>query len=108
VQVTSPDYSLTASSTSLSIQTGRSGTDRITVSPINGYTGEVTLSATGAPTGVTYSFSTNPVSITSSAAASTLTINVPRGIHTGTYTITIQGTDGTTPHTIQITLKIPR
>ncbi len=110
VQVTSPtDYSLSASSTNLNIQTGRSGTDRITISPINGYTGKVTLSATSdTPTGVTYSFSTNPVTITSQATASTLTITVPRFTQTGTYTITIQGTDGTTTHTTAITLKIPR
>ena len=108
VQVNSPDYSLSASSKSLSVQTGRSGTDRITISPLNSYTGKVILSASGAPTGVTCSFSTNPVSITSSAVASTLTINVPRGTHTGTYTITIQGTDGTLTHAIQITLTIPR
>ena len=108
VQVNAPDFSLSASSNRLSVQTTRSGTDRITVSPVNGYTGKVALSASGAPTGVTYSFSTNPVSITSSAVTSTLTINVARGTHTGTYPITIQGTAGTLTHTIQITLTIPR
>jgi hypothetical protein len=110
VQVIPPsDYSLSASPTSLSVQTGKSGTDRITVSPLNGYKGTVALSASGAPTGVTYRFNTNPVSITSSAVVSTLTINVPRGTHTGTYTITVTGSDTSgLSHQTTISLSIPR
>jgi hypothetical protein len=109
VQVNAADYSLSASPQSLSIQTGKSGTDRITVSPLYGYTGTVKLSASGAPKGVTFTFSTNPVSITSSAVASTLTITVPRGTPTGNYPITIQGTAlNQLAQTISITLTIFR
>jgi hypothetical protein len=42
---TTPDYSLSASPSSLSITQGTSGNSTITVTPINGFTGSVNLSA---------------------------------------------------------------
>ena len=108
VQVVKPDFSVSASSSSLSISSGNKGTDKITVTPLNGYVGTVKLSATGAPNGVTCNFNPTSTSLTSSAVTSTLTITVPRGTTRGTYTITVQASDGTTSHTIPIKLTIPR
>jgi subtilase family serine protease len=90
VQVTIPDFSLTANPSSLSIRRGNQGNSKITVNSINGYTGSVTLTTTGAPTGMTISFSQNPVSASSSA---TMTVNVAKSTAQRTYTITIRGTD---------------
>ena len=50
---TSPSFALSLSSSSLSVAQGSSTTDNITVTDANGFTGAVTLAATGLPSGVT-------------------------------------------------------
>ncbi|MBU6409051.1 MAG: heparin lyase I family protein, partial [Verrucomicrobia bacterium] len=96
-----PDFSLSASPTSLTITQGNNGTSTITVNPINGYSGTVSLSVSGLPSGVTASF--NPASTTSS---STLTLTASSTATTGTATVTITGTDGTLTHTTTISLTV--
>ena len=85
----SPDFSLSANPTSLTIAQGAQGTSTITVTPIDGFSGSVTLNATGLPSGVTAGFSPNPTTSTS-----TMTITVGAGTPPGTSTITITGTSG--------------
>ena len=97
----SPNFSLSASPASLSVTQGTSGSSTITVTPSGGFTGSVTLSASGLPSGVTATFGTNPTTSTSSvtlAASSTAT--------TGTATVTITGTSGSTTHTTTISLTV--
>ncbi len=97
----SPDFSLSANPTSLSVAQGSSGTSTITINPIDGFTGSVNLSASGLPTGVTAGFSPNPATTTS-----TLTLTVGAGAATGTSTITITGMSGSLSHqtTVQLTV----
>ncbi|MGB9197880.1 MAG: choice-of-anchor D domain-containing protein, partial [Terriglobales bacterium] len=78
-----------------------SGTSTITVVPADGFTGNVTLSASGLPNGVTAGFNPNPTSTTS-----TLTLTVSGSAATGTSTITIGGTSGSlsASTTIQLTV----
>src|SRR5260370_330550 len=64
-----PNYSLSALPNSLTVTQGASGTSAVTITPQNGFTGSVSLSASGLPTGVTASF--NPASTT---GTSTLTL----------------------------------
>jgi len=96
-----PDFSLSASPSSVAITQSSSGTSTITETDLNGYSGTVTLSASGLPMGVTASF--NPASTTSS---STLTLTASSTAATGTATITITGTDGTLSHTTSISLTV--
>lgn len=98
---TTPDYSLSASPSSLSITQGNSGNSTITVTPINGFTGSVSLSASGLPTGVTATFGTNPTTSTS-----VLTLSASSTATTGTTTVTVTGTSGTTSHTTTISLTV--
>jgi hypothetical protein len=97
-----PNFSLSASPTSLSVaQSTTSGSSTITVTPSGGFTGSVTLSASGLPSGVTVNFGTNPATSTSSVsftASSTAT--------TGTSTVTITGTSGSLTHTTTISLTV--
>ena len=97
----SPDFSLSANPNSLTIAQGGQGTSTITVSPINGFNGSVTLSASGLPSGVTAGFNPNPTTSTS-----TLTLTVDSGAPTGTSTVTITGTSGSLTHqtTLQLTI----
>src|SRR5205823_303420 len=90
----SPDFSLSASPTSVTVVQGANGTSTVTENDLNGYSGTVSLSASGLPSGVTASF--NPTSTTGS---STLTLTADSTAATGTATITITGTDRTLTHT---------
>src|SRR5580658_4875236 len=81
-----PNFSLSASPGSVTIAQGASGTSTISVTPQNGFSGSVGLSATGLPSGVTASF--NPASTTS---ASTLTLTASSTATPGTVTVTITG-----------------
>ncbi|HEV2963028.1 MAG TPA: hypothetical protein VG649_14460, partial [Candidatus Angelobacter sp.] len=96
-----PNFSLSASPTSVSVTQGGSGTSTITVSPVNGFTGSVSLSASGLPSGVTASF--NPGSTTTS---STVTFTASSTATTGTATVTITGTSGTLTHSTTISLTV--
>jgi len=99
--VANPDFRLSASPSSLSITQGASGTSTITVTPVNGFAGSVSLSASGLPGGVTASF--NPSSTTST---STLTLAAGSSATTGTFTVTITGTSGALSHTTTVTLTV--
>ena len=104
VQVFKADYSLSASPTSLSVKQGYSGTSKVTVKAVNGYSGSVSLSASGLPTGAKTTFSKNPVSADSYA---TLTISTTRTTAKGTYTITVNGVDASgLAHLVKISVRI--
>lgn len=96
-----PDFSMAASPASLSIVQGASGTSTLTISPQNGFSGSVALSASGLPSGVTASFS--PASTTGS---STLTLSASATAATGTSTVTITGTSGSLTHTTTLSLAV--
>jgi hypothetical protein len=99
--VSGPNFSLSASPSSLTVTQGSSGNSTITVTPSGGFTGSVTLSASGLPTGVTATFGTNPTtgtSVVTFTASSTAT--------TGTKSVTITGTSGTLSHTTSISLTV--
>jgi hypothetical protein len=99
--VSGPNFSLSASPTSLSVTQGSSGSSTITVTPSGGFTGSVTLSNSALPSGVTATYGTNPTtgtSVVTFTASSTAT--------TGTTSVTITGTSGTLSHTTSISLTI--
>jgi hypothetical protein len=48
----SPDFTLSLNPTSLTVQQGSSGTTQLTITPQGGFTGTVSLSVVGAPSGV--------------------------------------------------------
>jgi hypothetical protein len=97
----SPNFSLAATSTSVSVTQGGSGTDGITVTPSGGFSGSVALSASGLPSGVTAVFS--PASTT---GTSTLTLAASNSAATGAATVTITGTSGTLQHSTTVTLTV--
>src|SRR6476660_610229 len=99
--VSGPNFSLSASPSSLTVTQGSSGNSTITVTPSGGFTGSVTLSNSALPSGVTASYSTNPTtgtSVVTFTASSTAT--------TGTTSVTITGTSGTLSHTTSISLTV--
>jgi len=98
-----PGFSLSASPSSVSIVRGNSGSSTISSTVTGGFDSAVTLSASGAPSGVTISF--NPTSITGTGTSS-MSISVPSTTSTGTYTITVSGKSGSTTETTTVSLTI--
>lgn len=74
VAVEVPDYTLSATPTSATIQPGQSATSTITVTPVGGYTGTVKFSCGTLPAGMGCVFAPSSVTPSSGAATSSLTI----------------------------------
>ena len=86
-----------SNSGSINVMTGSSGTSTLTVTPQNGFTGQVDFSCSmnGAPAGVTCS--APAVSISGTAAAtSTLTVDAASTATAGSYTATVVASDAAT------------
>jgi subtilase family serine protease len=96
-----PSFTLSASPSSLSVTQGSNGTSTITVTDVGGFTGSVTLAASGLPSGVTAAFGTNPTTGTS-----VLTLTASSTATTGTSTVTITGTSGSLTATTTIALTV--
>ena len=84
---------------------GNQGTSTITTAVSGGFNNAVTLSASGAPSGTTVSFSPNPIAAPGSGS-STMTIAVGASTAAGTYSITVTGNGGSIQHTATITLTV--
>jgi hypothetical protein len=95
-------FTIAPTAAALTINLNAGGTDTINVTDVGGFTGAVTLTANGMPSGVTASWSTNPTtnsSVLSLLATSSATV--------GTVTISIQGTStGTSSGTLVATTSI--
>ncbi|WP_026425614.1 M28 family peptidase [Actinokineospora inagensis] len=87
------DFSVSLNPTSGSVQPGASATTTVSTQTTSGSAQNVTLSATGAPSGVTVSFAPSSVQTGSS---STATINVGSSVASGNYSITISGVGSAT------------
>ncbi len=98
---TAPGFTLLPSASSLSVTQGGSATDTIAVTDVGGFTGSVTLSASGLPGGVTAAFGTN-----TTTGSSVLTLTASSSATTGTSTITITGSSGATTATTTIPLTV--
>jgi hypothetical protein len=104
--VDSPNFSVTAPPVSQSVTAGTSAIYTTTITPMGGYTGNVTLSATGLPSGATASFKPATVAVSASAVTSTMTVATAASTATGVYPITITATDGTLTNTTYPELTI--
>lgn len=97
-----PDFSLSTTPSSQTVTTGGGTTYATSTGALNGYSGTISLSVSGLPSGATGSFA--PTSV-AAGGSSTLTVSSGTAA-TGTYTLTITGTDGTITHTNTVTLVI--
>ncbi|MGO9640153.1 MAG: beta strand repeat-containing protein [Candidatus Acidiferrales bacterium] len=95
------NFTLTATPSSRTVVQGKSTTYTSKVTAQNGFTGTVTFSASGLPTGATATFS--PSSVTTSGSV-TMTVATTTSTPVGTYTLTITGTSGSLTHTVNVTL----
>ncbi|HEY2119977.1 MAG TPA: VCBS repeat-containing protein [Candidatus Acidoferrum sp.] len=102
-QQSSPDFSLSLSSNSLSLTGGTSAPVTVSVNGTNGFASAVTLQISGLPTGVTYSPSTpqvnpgSPVQVTITAAA---------GSAASQENVTVTGISGNLSHAAPLNLTV--
>src|SRR5215813_8206249 len=94
-------FTFSAAPAGLGVTQGAQVGSTITVTPLNGFSGAVSLSASGLPGGVSASF--NPAS-TSSTSALTLTASTSAAI--GTFTVTIQGVSGSVSSSTTLSLTV--
>lgn len=101
----SGNFTISVSPSSGYLYQGQSGYAVVTTSVSGGFDASIALSATGVPSGVTYSFS--PASISApGSGTSDFNLTVSRSARIGTYTITIKGTGGGTSHTTTLRFSI--
>jgi hypothetical protein len=94
-------FTLAPSASTLALTQGKTATDTITVTDVGGFTGSVTLSASGMPSGVTAAWGTNPTT-----GSSVLTLTASSSATTGTSTVTITGTSGSVTASTTIALTV--
>jgi glucuronoarabinoxylan endo-1,4-beta-xylanase len=97
----SPSFTLAPSASTPSVTQGKTATDSINVTDVDGFIGRVTLAASGLPSGVTAAFGTNPTT-----GSSLLTLTASATATAGTSTITITGTSGSLKATTSISLTV--
>jgi hypothetical protein len=111
-----PDFSMSASPTTITVPLGSSGTATITLNSLYSFVGIVSLSASIAPRDTTASLSlVNPTASFSPAnvvlaangtGASTMTVSSSLLTTPGTYTVTITASSGTISHSATVTVTI--
>ena len=92
-------FGISATPSALAIARGAAGSILVTIVPSGGFSGAVSVTVGGLPSGPVVT----PVSGTNQV---TLTIAVPVGTVAGTYPITITGTSGSLTATVGVTLTI--
>ena len=100
-----PDFSLGLSANSVSVQQGgTSSALNVSVTPSSGFTGNVQVTLSGLPSGVT----SNPASPFSIAAGATTVVVFGASLSTatGNFTVSAQGTSGTLSHSQTLTLTV--
>ena len=103
VQLSVGSFTVSASGLSPSpTSPGSKATSTVTIAPLGGFTGTVTLSCSNLPAGVTCSF--NPPSVPNASGSSVLTVDVADSAQPGTYSLSVTGTSGSLvqPTTLQL------
>ena len=98
-----PGFALAASPASQSVTQGASTSYTVTVTPSGGFTGTVTFSAGGLPTGAAATF--NPSSVTGAGTA-TMTVTTVATTPTGTFPLTITATSGGLQRIASVSLTV--
>jgi glycosyl hydrolase family 113 len=103
--VDDPDFALSITPATISLNRGTSRTSMVTITRSGGFTGSVALSASGLPAGVTATFNPTPATGTSS----TIALTAANSAAAGTVTVTITGVGGnfTRSTTLILTVDAP-
>jgi pseudomonalisin len=97
-------FTLTPSSSTVSVVRGSSSAVTLTETAQGGFTSTVALSASRLPAGITASFL--PTSIAAPNGSSTLTLSAASGTTAGSYSLTLTGTGGGVTKTAPLSLTV--
>ena len=101
-----PDFTV-ATATTATLALGGSATLAVSVAGVGGFTSAVKLSVSGLPGGTSYAFSPNPVTPPGDGTiGSTLTLRAVTTTWTGTLSIKLKGTSGTSTRTTTLRLTL--
>ena len=100
--VPDPDFALTASD-AVTVAAGSSGSFPVSVSPADGFTGEVTL-AVSAPSGL--SATATPAAVSGGAGTSTVTVSAAPGTPPASYSLVVTGTSGSVQHSVTTVVTV--
>jgi cellulase/cellobiase CelA1/aryl-phospho-beta-D-glucosidase BglC (GH1 family) len=95
------NFTLTPSASSLTISQSSTATDAITVTAVGGFSGSVTLTTSGLPTGVTATSVANPTT-----GSSVVTFTANSTATAGISTVTITGVSGSLSNSTTIILTV--
>ncbi|HKR60144.1 MAG TPA: choice-of-anchor V domain-containing protein, partial [Pyrinomonadaceae bacterium] len=101
------DFSVAGSPSLKTVAPGNGTTYDLTVTPSGGFTGLVSLSVSGLPTGANASFNPASVNLTdTSAKSSVLSVTTSSNTPVGTFPLTITATSGMLQHTANVSLRV--
>jgi len=105
-QPSTPDFSMSANPTSLTITQGSSGTSTISLASLNSFSGTISLSAQVSPTGPSASLNPPTVTLASNGVGSS-TLNVTTGgALIGSYSVNVTGTSGSLSHSVKVNVSV--
>ena len=102
---TTPDFTSSISPSSASTAAGGAVSYTVSVSPVNGFAGDVSLTLSGLPESQA-SWSISPPVIAGGSGSAQLTVSTATSIAAGTYPLTITATSGATVHSAAATLVV--
>jgi uncharacterized repeat protein (TIGR01451 family) len=106
-QPPAPDFSVAVAPSSRTFTQGGGTTYNVTVTPLNGFTGQVALAVTGLPSNTSSGF--QPPALTfndSTPQSTTLSITSSSSVPTGTSTLNVSASSGQLSHAAQATMNV--
>ncbi len=100
---TTPTFALTATTSSQTVTAGKSASYALNVEAEDGFSGTVSLSVSGLPTGATASLTPSTVS---GSGAATLTVTTSSTMPASSSTLTVTGTSGSVTQTANVALVV--
>jgi hypothetical protein len=99
-----PDFKGVVAPLSTVFVPGSSISFSVTLTPLYGWAGDVTMSATDMPNGVTPSY--NPVTVPGGNGTTTITLTAAASVPLGDYTFNLSGNSGSVTHTTTVPLTV--
>jgi hypothetical protein len=99
-------FSVTATPSTLGLPPGGSSVEAVTVSPKNGFSGDVAVSISGLPAGVTASPSSLDFSLVGDPISKPITISVATDVALQSVQLVLAGTSGDLKASVKVTLAV--
>ncbi len=104
--VSGPDFAITLTSPSLSLDAGQTSFTNVTVTSLAGFSGTISFTTAVSPSGLVLSSIPSLLLRSTGANVSRLVIVTSNSTRAGTYTVTITGTSRTISHVATLTVNV--